>query len=93
MSIAQQILDLGGEEMDKHLREKRGKDMVQSAYRTHLWQSFHLRPPLAGCGPFTPTNDNPYWPAAASEARRFDFEVGQWQQAWMECWKREAGYR
>lgn len=92
-TVTQQILDLGGPEMDKHLRQQYAKEVVQSAYRTHLWEPFHVVPPLEGCGPLTPDNPNPYWPAYVSEARRFEFEVGQWQTAWMATWCREAGYR
>jgi hypothetical protein len=90
--MRQRMLDLGGEAMDKIRRRDAAREVIQSAYRTHLWSPFHLQPPLAGCGPFTPVNTNPYWPAAYSEAMRWEFEVGRWQDAWMKAWRREADY-
>lgn len=89
--MVQQLLAFDG--VAKLARQEAAREVVRSAYRTHLWQPFHLRPPLAGCGPLHHGNDNPYWPAAVSEHRRWQFEVGQWQAAWMDTWVKAAGYR
>jgi hypothetical protein len=93
MDLKQQILNLGGPALEAERRKLWAKDFRATLYRCHAWTPFHLRPPLVGCGPFTPSNDNPYWPAAASEAARFEFDIGGYQSALFECLSREAGDR